>query len=82
MTTVVLVLPAEETAIESLHVFERTEAGQELRAVLESPIELTNSQFFQIVDGGENPSTTTLKSQRFNIKDTILNGKENLHYGK
>jgi hypothetical protein len=30
----------------------------------------------------ENASTTTLKTQRFNVKDSVLNGKENVENGK
>jgi hypothetical protein len=30
-----------------------------------------------MVDGTENVSTTTPENQRFNIKDAIVNGREN-----
>ena len=32
----------------------------------------------QVMNGKENASTTTPKNQRFNIKDTIVNGRENV----
>ncbi len=37
---------------------------------------------FQVMNGKENASTTTLKNQRFNINDTIANGIENVRNGK
>ena len=34
------------------------------------------------MDGKENASTTTRNNQRFNVKDTIVNGRENGRNGK
>ena len=40
-----------------------------------------NQAGFEVMDGKENASTTTLNKQRFNIKDSIVNGRENVENG-